>query len=179
MSACICGWQRGLCEVHQCVVNIGLMLGVASLTFSPCVSLHCVCAYLSSSPTGCRWRMISASERDSKSAKERKRGSVKLGWEGSGRKKEEESWTDRRRSREKDSSRWSERRRATIWLSCRLRGQHQRTGPDQGRGWPRADTVPKYTSKHSHCVSRLPVCYNPDSVGSNQRIKQSLLCESV
>lgn len=167
VCAYVCGWQKRLCEVHQCVVNICLMLGVASLTFSPCVSVCCVCAYLSSSPTGCRWRMISASERDSKSAKERKREGAKSGWEESGRKKGEESWTDRRRSRERDSSRWSEWQRATTWLSCRLGGQHQRTGPGQGRGWPRTDSVPKHTGKHSHCVSRRPVCYNPDSVGSN------------
>lgn len=34
--------QKCLCEVHQCVVNICLMLGVASLTFSPSVCV-CVC----------------------------------------------------------------------------------------------------------------------------------------
>lgn len=33
-----------MCEGYQCVVNTGLILGVASLTFSPlCVSVLCVC----------------------------------------------------------------------------------------------------------------------------------------
>ena len=43
LCVCVCVFeQKCLCEVHQCVVNICLMLGVASLTFSPCARVLCV-----------------------------------------------------------------------------------------------------------------------------------------
>lgn len=165
---CVYLQHKCLCEVHQCVVNICLMLGVASLTFSPCLCVWrarvCVCLLVN-----LPHRLQMENDlRQREKQQEREREKEREREAGLEREREREREREEERGRERELDRQKERQRERQQQMVRAAESHYlaelqaRRAPPEDRARPgerltlnRLGTTHANSETHTHTHRRV------------------------
>ena len=155
-------YQKCLCQVHQCVVNICLMLGVASLTFSPCVWHGCVCVcVLVNLPHRLQMENeLRQREREQEREREKERGRE------AGLEREREEERERELDRQKERQRDRQQQMVRAAESHYLAELQARRAPPEDRARPGERLTPNrlgsYTPTHTHTCTYMS-CVHVDN----------------
>lgn len=166
-GVCVCTrlQQKCLREVHQCVVNICLMLGVASLTFSPSagVCLACLCATVSLSLCVCVRLLLNLPHRlqmeNDLRQRERQQEKEREREREAGLEREREREEERGRERERELDRQKERQRERQQQMVRAAESHYlaelqaRMAPPEDRVRPGERLTPNRLGRHTNTRS--------------------------